>query len=1842
MKKTIYTLRKSVGLGLLSLLILSASSFAQNISTIAGNGTLGHSGDGSAATLATLNAPTGITFDPSGNLYIAEYSGHYIRKVNNAGTISTIAGTGTASSTGDGSAATSATLNQPTGLAFDASGNLYIAELGGNRIRKINTSGTISTIAGTGTASSTGDGGAATSATINQPTDLAFDASGNLYISESGGNRIRKINTSGIISTIAGTGAASSTGDGSAATSATLNTPAGLVFDASGNLYIAENAGQRVRMINTSGDISTIAGTGTAGSTGDGASATSATIKYPRALAFDASGNLFIATENGSRVRKINTSGIISTFAGTGSYAYSGDGGAANAAAFKTPFSLAFYSGNLYVADLNAYVVRKICNTPRPTLSTPLTYCQGVAAVPLSVTTGSNLLWYTSTTGGTGTTTAPTPSTTSVGSTTYYVSQTPTTFACESPRDSIIVTVNATPLAPNVSTPVTYCEGLAASALTATRAATTDTLYWYTTATGGTGSITAPTPSTSVAGAIPYYVSAKTNLKCEGPRATITVNVNPTPTAPVVTSPITYCQGVSSSALTATKASPTDNLYWYTTATGGTGSTTAPIPSTTSVGTTLYYVSAKTSLGCEGPRSAITVNINPTPAAPVITSPINYCAGASPTVLTATKAATTDVLYWYTTATGGTGSTTAITPSTASVGAANYYVSAKTSLNCEGPRAVIVVNTNAIPSAPSVSSPLNLCKGATAAPLTATKAATNDTLYWYNSAIGGTGSITAPTPSTASLGSTNYYVSAKSVFGCEGLRSLITVEVNPLAAAPTVTSPLSYCMNATASILTATAGATTDTLYWYSVATGGTGTLIAPTPSTTSAGTTAYYVSAKNNYACEGTRSTINVTINPLATKPTVTSPLNYCKGASTVALSATKGAATDALYWYTTATGGTGTTTAPTPSSATVGTQTYYVSAKSSLGCEGLRDSIKIITNALPTTPTVITPLTYCQGVAALPLTATAPSPTDTLYWYTSATGGTGTTTPITPSTATADTTKYYVGVKNMQGCSGSRDSIQVRIIPAPNAPVVTSPLNICLGGPTSTLTATGTDVKWYDAATGGTPSTSAPTPSSSAVGTTNYYVTQTATATTGCESPRANIAVHIRPIPSKPSVVSPLNLCQGIAATALTATKGAATDTLYWYDLAIGGTGTILAPTPTTSATGTTSYYVSQKSIYGCEGVRDTIAVIVNAIPTAPTVSTPLVYCQTIVAPALTATGTNLKWYTAATGGTGSSTAITPSTASAGTTNYYVSQSLASTAGGCESPRATIAVAINPAPTAPTLSSPLNLCEGGSSSALTATGTSLKWYTVATGGTGSTTAPTPSTATSGTTNYYVSQTSAVAAGGCEGARATISVVVNALPAAPTVSSPLNICEAAAGTSLTATGTNLKWYTVATGGTGVATAPSITTGTPGTTVYYVSQSLAAASGGCEGARAAFTVNINPLPSAPIVTTPVNLCIGGASSALTATGTNLKWYAVPTGGTGSSLAPTPSTGVLGTSYYYVSQTSSSSCEGSRSTIAVTVQPLPTVSISSLASSGLIFCKGKTITLKANSATATSYQWSTLGSAITGATDDSLRVGVTGLSGVEVTDVYGCKAKADVYAQQDTSKLPILTPSTITICEESSATLTCSPAFTSYTFNWIKDGTPISPATPKANTKSVSAVGVYSVYVTNNFGCIDTTNDAVVSHYPKIKPVIVNTDPKLEVAKTYLYYQWYRNGAIVSGAKNYLYITSSTGDYFVEVTDANGCIGYSDTVHVETNGINHVIAKTAIKIYPNPTKNIVHIDAPIKVNVSVVDMVGKLIAEEKNVQSVNLENFTDGMYFFRITDENNQLISVEKITKAQSN
>jgi len=355
-------------------------------------------------------------------------------------------------------------------------------------------------------------------------------------------------------------------------------------------------------------------------------------------------------------------------------------------------------------------------------------------------------------------------------------------------------------------------------------------------------------------------------------------------------------------------------------------------------------------------------------------------------------------------------------------------------------------------------------------------------------------------------------------------------------------------------------------------------------------------------------------------------------------------------------------------------------------------------------------------------------------------------------------------------------------------------------------------------------------------------------------------------------PTATSPVNYCQNAVATPLQATG----QNLLWYTTATGGTGSVTAPTPSTTAIGATTYYVTQT--IGCESPRLPIVVNVTANTEAPTVTSPVNYCQNAVASQLTATGTNLLWYTTATGGTGNATAPTPSTTTVGSTSYYVSQ----TQSCGESPRAVIVVNVSATPAAPGVNSPVTYCQNSTASALTATGNNLLWYAVASGGTGSTTAPVPSTATVGSTTYYVSQSN----NGCEGPRASLTVNVNALPLAPTVTTPVNYCHNATAAQLTATGNALLWYAAATGGTGNAIAPTPSTVTAGSTNYYVSQTV----NGCESPRAVIIVTVTAIPAAPVVVSPVIYCQNSVSVVLTANGNNLKWYTTATGGTGSCFS----------------------------------------------------------------------------------------------------------------------------------------------------------------------------------------------------------------------------------------------------------------------------------------------------------------------------------------------------------------
>lgn len=327
------------------------------LTRVAGTGVPGYSGDGGAATSAALNQPAGIALDNSGNLYIADTNNFRIRKVSSAGIITTVAGTGNCCFSGDGATAVSANLYYPSGLAVSPAGALYISDTWNHRVRMVNTSGIISTIAGNGTQGYSGDGGTATSAMLNVPTGVAVDASGNVYICDRYNQRVRKI-SAGLITTIAGIGTAGFSGDGALATSAMLNYPMGLTVDASANLYIADTSNNRIRKLATNGVISTVAGNGNYGYSGDGAVATSASLEGPQGVATDVSGDLYIADTSNGRVRKVSVSGIITTSAGGGN---GGDGGAGVLAQFSLPQSVTSdNAGNIYIADTSGNRVREI------------------------------------------------------------------------------------------------------------------------------------------------------------------------------------------------------------------------------------------------------------------------------------------------------------------------------------------------------------------------------------------------------------------------------------------------------------------------------------------------------------------------------------------------------------------------------------------------------------------------------------------------------------------------------------------------------------------------------------------------------------------------------------------------------------------------------------------------------------------------------------------------------------------------------------------------------------------------------------------------------------------------------------------------------------------------------------------------------------------------------------------------------------------------------------------------------------------------------------------------------------------------------------------------------------------------------------------------------------------------------------------------------------------------------------------------------------------------------------------------------------------------------------------
>lgn len=344
----------------ISFLIVSVCN-AQTINTIAGNGTAGSGGDGAAAAACQLDHPIGVAVDGAGNVFVADRGNSRIRKITSSGIISTVAGTSAAGYSGDGGPATAASLSSPVSVVVDAGGNLYIADLGNQRVRKVSNTGIISTYAGTGTAGNNGVAGPATTLMLNDPRGVAVNSAGDLLITDQGNNRVLMIDASGLMTVLAGTGTIGYSGDGGPATAAQFNGPYGLATDGLGNTFVCDVDNERIRRISPSGIITTIAGNGTSGYSGDFGPATAAQLSEPIGVAVDAAGNLYVADGWNERIRQVNTSGKITTIAGKGSKGFSGDGGFAGAAEFADPYGIALdNSGNMYIADYTNNRIRYI------------------------------------------------------------------------------------------------------------------------------------------------------------------------------------------------------------------------------------------------------------------------------------------------------------------------------------------------------------------------------------------------------------------------------------------------------------------------------------------------------------------------------------------------------------------------------------------------------------------------------------------------------------------------------------------------------------------------------------------------------------------------------------------------------------------------------------------------------------------------------------------------------------------------------------------------------------------------------------------------------------------------------------------------------------------------------------------------------------------------------------------------------------------------------------------------------------------------------------------------------------------------------------------------------------------------------------------------------------------------------------------------------------------------------------------------------------------------------------------------------------------------------------------
>lgn len=956
------------------------------------------------------------------------------------------------------------------------------------------------------------------------------------------------------------------------------------------------------------------------------------------------------------------------------------------------------------------------------------------------------------------------------------------------------------------------------------------------------------------------------------------------------------------------------------------------------------------------------------------------------------------------------------------------------------------LTVNSLSTAPvGATGTTNICPGAsTTLTVQGGSAGTGAVVQWYTGSCGGTLVGTGNSITVSPAATTTYYLRYS---GTCNTTTCATVTVNVLAAvAPTATNT-SVCPGNSATLLATAAGAVS--FNWYANAVGGTplqsGSSVFTTPPITAA--TTYYVTSINAAGCESSR--VAVTVGVLAAAvPTVSGTTAICPGATTTLTANAAGASGYNWYESSDKTGFLASGASFTTPALTVAT-TFYVAAAYSNGCESAVTPVTVTMQAAPVAP-VAADAAFCQGQTA---TLTAVGSGGTLSWFNVPTGGAslGTGTTYNAGTPAVGTYAFYVSESNGT-CNSPRTPVMLTVRALPAAPTA-SGVTIC-SGTSATITATvaaGNTANWYsNAGLTNLVSTGSVFITPALVANTTYFVTQE--DVNGCQGTSTSVTVTVTANPANPTVTG-ATVCAGSTAT-LTATG---VGTLTWYSDAAGAVSVATGASFTTPAlTQTTTYYVQDASA-GCVSGLVPVTATVTPLPALPNAVTPADFCagDNVV---LTATGSgtgNLLFYnsTMTLLGTYAMSVAAPAQThnagalAAGAHTFFVAQN----DGTCQSQAAAIAVNVNAAPAAPTVTG-ASICSGNTA-IVTATGTGIQWYSDAgltnvVGVGNSYTTP----ILSANTTYFATQTNA---NGCESASASAVVTVTANPANPTVTGA-TVCAGNTAT-LTATGSNLTWYSDATGSVSVGTGNSFTTpALSQTTTYYVQS----ASGSCLSGLVPVLASVTALPNSPSVLSPVNVCAGG-NAILTATGSgsgDLDFYnsaAVLQGSyTMSAAAPTGTfnAGALAVgSYTFSVREDNGTCQSNPSVISVVVNALPAAP----AATGVTICKGTSATL---TATGTSVQWfadAALTNLVgTGNTFVTPILNVTTDYYVMQTDANGCGSASTMVTVTVSTAVFAPTVTGATVCSGTTATLTATGAGT---LTWYSDA---------AGTTSVATGGTF--------------------------------------------------------------------------------------------------------------------------------------------------------------------------------